>query len=262
MKTITTFGLAILILLLTLGGCGGSASKKLPSAEEQFSIAKKQYDKKRYYSAIEDFQKVIFSYPGATIVDTAQYYLALSYLGNQEYEVAAVEFRRLSNNYPLSNFVDEADYMAGVCLVKSSPKHYALDQENLKSGIRVLEDFIIDNPDSPLAKDARQMINESNLKLARKEYENGLLYYKIYDLNAAMVYFQFVVDNYTDTEYAAMAFYKLCLIAHKKAEYETALAKFTSFVEIYPNDAMVPEARKYIDELTKRLLISNAENES
>jgi outer membrane protein assembly factor BamD len=250
------------ILTVILAGCGGNALKNAPTAQQQFEYAKKKYDKEKYYDAVEGFQKVIFNFPGTTIVDTALYYLALSYYGNKEYELAAVEFQRLTTSYPLSDFVDEAQYMAAVCYLKNSPGHYGLDQEDLKTGVRMMEEFVIDNPDSPILTDARNQISQGYTKLARKEYENGILYLKMYDLTASSIYFQHVVDNYTNTEYAALALYRLSEIEYKRGNYVEAMDKFKSFISIYPGNEMIPEAQEYIDEISKRLVSSDATDDS
>lgn len=256
------FAAGLMLIMVTLADCGGKSVLTYPTAEEQFARAKQEYDSENYFKAIEQFQRVIFNFPGASVVDTAQYYLALSYFGNEDYELAAVEFRRLANNYPQSDFVDEAQYMSGVCFLKNSPGHYGLDQEDMKRGIQVLNDFLIDNPDSPLIEDARQSVLEGMTKLARKEYENGMLYYKIYDYKAASIYFQFVIDNYTDTKYAAYALFKLSEIAFKREQYTEAMDKFKSFMTIYPSNELTPKAQEYIDEISRRLETVNASGES
>lgn len=250
------------LLALMIAGCGMPVVRQAPNAEEQFALAKKEYDKKHFITATEGFQKVIFNFPGATVVDTAQYYLALSYYGNEEYELAAVEFKRLTSSYPRSDFVDEAQYMAGICYLKNTPGHHALDQEDLKRAIKVLQDFIIDNPDSPLVEDAKKDIRNGLTKLARKEYENGMLYYKMYDYKAAEIYFQHVIDNYTDTEYAAQALFKLSEVAYKRAKYANALDKFNNFITVYSGNELISKAKEYIEKITRQLETADASDES
>ncbi len=252
----------ILLIASILAGCGGPRMSSYATAEEQFTQAKKEYDKEHYLKAVEGFQRIIFNFPGATIVDTAQYFLAMSYLGNKEYELAAVEFKRLIANYPRSEYSDRAQYLAGVCYYKNTPSNYALDQEDLKKAIQVLEDFILENPDSPLVKDARANILEGMTKLARKEYENGLLYFKMYDYRAAKIYFQYVIDNYTNTSYAALALFKLSESAFKLSEYSEALEKFSQFKTLYPEHVLIPQANEYIDKITHQLETVDATDES
>jgi outer membrane protein assembly factor BamD len=239
--------------VILMNGCGSKAIKNAPTALGQYSQAMKDFEKKRYVSAIEGFQRVIFNFPGSTVVDTAQYYLGMSHFNNGDYELAAVEFNRLQMNYPKSAWVDDAQYMSGICYYKNTPRHYALDQEDLKKAIKTMEDFIIDNPDSPLIEEVRRIILEARTKLAQKEYDSGLFYFKVSEFKAAAIYFQLVVDDYTDTKYGAMALYGLAEIAFKEGRYPDALEKFNNFVSIYPANELIPKAKKYIDKINLQI---------
>ena len=256
MKRIFFIFIGIYIISI-LAGCGGGSKKFGGTVDEQYRLAKREYDKGKYLNAIDSFQRVIFNYPGATVVDTAQYYLALSYYGNQEYELAAVEFNRLRANYPHSHFADDAQYMVGVCYMKNSPSHYALDQEDLKKAITAFEDFIIDNPDSPLVEDAEKSIQEAHTKLARKDYQNGMTYFKMYSYEAARVYFQKVIDDYTDTEYASKALFKMAESYFKEKMYTESRDKFDGYLRLYPGSELADKAKRYLEEIS--IIQSNAD---
>ena len=251
-----------IIISILLQSCGVPGVQNAPSAGEQFALAKKEFDKKHYLNAIAGFQKVVFNFPGATIVDTAQYYLAMSYYENDEYELAATEFSRLNTNYPHSDYVDDAQYMAGVCYFKNTPSNYSLDQEDLKRAITTMQDFIVDNPESPLIADARKVILEARTKLARKEYENGILYFRLNDYQAADIYFQLVIDDYTDTEYASKSLFKMGETAFKQKKYLVSQAKFNSFISLYPGDGLIPRAKAYLEKTSQKLSEANALNDS
>ena len=107
-RIIILIGVAVVI---GFTGCAPALKGVAPTPEEQYARAKNQYDKEHYVRATEEFQKLIFNYPGVTMVDTAQFYLAMSYFQNDEYELASVEFNRLMMNYPRSDFADEAQYI-------------------------------------------------------------------------------------------------------------------------------------------------------
>jgi outer membrane protein assembly factor BamD len=239
-------------------GCGSPGIKTAPTAQGQFALAKKEYDKKHYLSAIEGFRKVIFNFPGATMVDTAQFYLAMAYYENEDYELASVEFNRLASNYPKSSYVDDGEYLAGVCYFKNTPENYALDQDELKKAITIMEDFIAENPDSPLVTDAKQIILAARSRLARKEYENGALYFKVADYRAAEIYFQLVIDEYTDTEYAAKALFKLAESSFKLKDYTKASDRFNNFISVYSGNEMIPDANEYLKKIEHKQKMDNA----
>jgi outer membrane protein assembly factor BamD len=238
--------------------CSSPGVKNAATAEEQFLLAKKELDKKHYLRAIEGFQKAVFNFPGATVVDTAQYYLALSYYENKEYELAAAEFQRLTINYPQSDYTDDAKYYSGLCYFRNTPGNYALDQEDLKQAIAAMEDFIIDSPDSPLLEDAKNIILQAKTELAHKEYENGILYFKLEDYRAALIYFQMVIDDYTDTEYATKAIFKMAEIAYKQKKYIEAQEKYNNFLTLYPSDKLAPKAKEHLAKIAQKLNDANA----
>jgi len=219
-----------------------------------FDSAKKDYDKGKYLNAIEKFQLLVYNFPGATLVDTAQYYLAMSYYGDKDYELAAVEYSRLKNSYPQSDYADNAQFMAGVCYFENSPKQSGLDQEDIKRSIVALGDFILDNPDSPLVSDAEMVITKARTKLARKEYDNGLVYMKIYDYRAAKIYLQYVIDDFTDTEYAPLALFKLAEIDYKMNDYKSASERFNQFMNVYAKHELIGDARNYLEKISPRLV--------
>ncbi|MCP4706564.1 MAG: outer membrane protein assembly factor BamD, partial [candidate division Zixibacteria bacterium] len=247
-----------LIGLLMISGCTSNKAMLASTADEQFQLAKREYDKGKYFNSIDAFQRVIFNFPGANIVDTAQYYLSHSYYGNKEFELAAVEFNRLLVNYPHSAFTDDAQYMVGVCYMKNSPKHHALDQEDLKRAIVALEDFILDNPDSPLKVDAKASILEARTKLAYKEYANGMTYFKMYSYKASRVYFQKVIDEYTDTDFAPKALFKIGESFYKQEKYDESKTKFDSFISIYPSNELVEKTQEYLKKMSDKLNPENA----
>lgn len=248
-----------LLLLTVLAGCGsGITMKNYNSAEEQFTQSMIAYKDHNYLKAIDGFQKVVYNFSGSSLVDSAQYYMAMAYYQDKEYFLAASEFERLIGNYPGSPFVDDAQYMSGLCYFKSSPEHYGLDQEDLYKSIEMLSDFITDYPTSELVADARETIRLGRERLAHKKYENGCMYYRLSNYESAKIYFQSVIDDFTDSEYAGKALYYLAEIEYKTDNFAEAKAKFNNFLVVYPDHELAGKARDKIAEIEKKF----AENEA
>jgi outer membrane protein assembly factor BamD len=237
--------LAVLILPPAFGvGCGGRASLSNLSADKLFTLGKEKYDDGKYRTAVEYFQAIVYDYPGESFVDTAQYYLALSYFSNEDYELARVEFNRLMTYYPSSVYADHAQFLRSVCLYEATPKHYGLDQSPLYEAIRQFEDFLIDNPESELVPDAQAYLKKARTRLAKKDFRAGLTYFRIRALEAAKIYFQKVVDDYTDTEFGAKALYYLAEAEMELKNYGEASRMFENFTLVYPEHDWVNKARE------------------
>lgn len=240
---------AIILLSLSIiavTGCGGRKSLSHLTARELYTEGLKRYNDNKYLYAIDYFQAIVFNFPGESLVDTAQYYLALSYLGNKDYKLASVEFNRLIQNYPLSVYATHSQFMSAVCLYESAPGHYGLDQSDLRAAVRQMEEFVIDHPESELIPQVQEYINTGRYKLARKLYESAVLYYRIRAYEAAKIYFQQVVDDYTDTEFGPEAVFYIAKCDFERRDFEKAKGGFSNFVAVFPDHGLASEARPLI----------------
>lgn len=231
------------VLPLTLG-CGGNKTKPLVSAQEAYKIGKDKYDHKKYLTAIESFQQVIYNYPGDPVVDTAQYFLALSYFGNKDYALASVEFNRLVLNYPGSVYASHSQFMRAVCTFEATPKNSGLDQSDLPGAISQLEDFILEHPESELVPDANKYLNLARSREAKRFFSAAVVYTRIGASAAAKIYYQKVIDDYTSSEYAPAASYGIAEEEMNMRAYDEARRRFENFVAVYSNSPLVPKAKK------------------
>ncbi len=239
----------IAAILLGLGiGCGGSNSLNNLSKNELFEYGKLKLEKKKYLAAINAFQTLVYTYPGEPIVDTAQYFLALSYYSNHDYELASAEFNRLVVNYPTSPYATQSQFMMAASAYESTPKHFGLDQTEVESAIKQLEEFIIDHPESELVPDCNKYLETAKGRLAKKTYMSGLTYSRMGASKAAKVYYQKVIDDYTSSEFAPLANFNMGKEEMRLREYDEARRRFENFVTVFSSHPMVPEAKKKIVE--------------
>jgi outer membrane protein assembly factor BamD len=229
-------------------GCSGSLKLGSLPPDELFELGRKYHNEHKYIRAIEVFQTVVYNFPGESIVDSAQYYLALSYFGNKDYTLAEREFNRLLLNYPSSVYVIHAQFMRAVCFFEGTPKHYGLDQSDLETAIRQFEDFIIDHPESELLPDARAYLLTARTRLAHKYYDGAMVYVHIERDNPAKTYFQKVIDDFTDTEYAAKSSYRLAELEYKRKNYEKALEMYSNFLVVFPEHEWAGKASERAEE--------------
>ncbi len=235
--------LTALLFVLSLG-CGGKLKLEDRTPEELMTEGLKKYNKEKFIQSTVIFQTLIYNYPGEMNVDSSQYYLAMSYFGNKEYIVAEREFNRLQLNYPSSVFANHASFMRAVCLYEGTPKHYGLDQSELGSALVLFEDFIVDHPESELMGEAQKYVLEANTRLAKKIYSAGTVYSNIDKIEPARVYFQRVIDEYTDTKFAALAAYELALLKMREKDYVAAEQHFNDFSIVFDSHELAPKAKQ------------------
>jgi len=238
----TLFLILAASLFLGMLGCGGSMNISGMPARQLFNLGLEKYQDEKYITAIDAFQTVVYNYPGAALIDSAQYYLALSYYGQKDYALAGVEFNRLLLNYPSSVFAPNSQLMKAVCYFEGTPSHYGLDQSDLKLAIQQFEDFLIDYPESEAVDDCRAYLKTARTRLARKHYSNGIVYVRVRDYRAARVYFQKVIDEFTETEYAPLATYEMAGTYYSAHDWDKAHEQYENFKTVFAEHELAAKA--------------------
>lgn len=247
-RLLTSF---IIITILVLIACGKHKLKGNLSGKERFAIAKEMFDDEDYLDAKTQFRIITLSYQGSSMIDSAQYYLAECHFHLKEYILAAAEYQKLTKMFPHSPLVDDAQYKTGLCDYELSPK-YSLDQEFTHKAIRSFQQFLEEYPNSELVPEASQKLHELRTKLAKKEYENGKIYYKMDDYEATIVYFQSVIDTYYDTKFAPQAVFGKAKSLYKLNRLDEAEELFQTFIEKYPKNKLVSKAKKELEAISQK----------
>lgn len=185
-------------------GCASREHLVRLDAEDQFAVAKRDFDKGSYSRAAESFRRLTFEHPGSARVDEAQFLLGMCYHRMKDYIQAEAEFRHLALNYPDSPFADDAFFYLGMTYYRQMPAYYH-DQSVTYKAIDSFSRFLVKYPDSEFSPRAREKITECRNRLAQKELENGKLYLKLRGYESAVLYFQHVATEYSDTKWSAEA---------------------------------------------------------
>ena len=188
-----------MILILFSLRCASLKPNDLVEIDVQFEKAKKFLDKKKYLRAQEEFNNLVIRGTHTDLGDDSQFYLAESYFLNKEYLLAISEYDRLIRRMGFSPYVEKARWRVCESYVKESPKYYK-DQRNTQKALSKLQEFIDDYPNSEYKNEANAQISELRTKLAYKEYATGILYIKMEEYPSAIISFEYLIDNYYDTE--------------------------------------------------------------
>ncbi len=231
---------AFFFLILTFFGCSSSIDTTNLGSQERLGYAIKLYNDEDYELAVTELQAIILQFPGNTVVDDAQYYLAMSRFQRGELILAAFEFSKLIKNMTASEFVPQAQFMLAETYYELSPD-FSLDQKYTKKAIEEYQAFLDFFPTNPNVPEAEKKIHELNEKLAQKEYNNALIYEKLEYFTAAMRYYDSVVETYHDTKYAPMALYNKINLLRERDRSRDALDEISKFLLRYPNDLRAKE---------------------
>jgi outer membrane protein assembly factor BamD len=229
---------------------GGEGKWQQPRAKDQLEVAQAAFDKKAYGLALKAARRVVHVWPLSDYAPHAQYLVGRCLEAQGKEEKAFKEYQKLLEKNPrIDNYEDIlkrqyliADkYLAGKWFKVWGfiPFFPSMDRT-----AGMYEDVVRNGPYSHIAPDAQLKVGT-----AREKQHNFPLAVKAYEVAA---------DRYLDRpQIAAEALYRAGLAYNKQAEtaeYDQstagqAIATFTDFKTIYPEDPRVAEADKIISSL-------------
>jgi outer membrane protein assembly factor BamD len=241
-KYIVNFFLTFFLTFFIHSCVSSDKSDILPddTAETAIQKAMRNYEQKKYLTAIDDFSLIKLKFSGTKIVDKAQFYLAMCHYQRGEYIIAAYEFENLLKNYSTSQYTKEGRYHRALSFYKLSPD-YSLDQTYTQMAIREFQNFIELYPSDSLAKDAQAKIKELRNKLALKDYKAAQLYVTLDNYKAADIYFDHIVEEYYDTDWADDALYSKIKLSISRNKLEQAIKDIEKFEKYFPDSPYLKE---------------------
>lgn len=225
MRKITWFFVTLIVLV----SCSKQVLAPLEPADE-FERAMSFFENRKYNDAALAFQRIIFYHPSSDYVDDAQFWLARSYFEKKEYTQAIIEFEYFIRNFSTSPLVEEA-YLYRVRSYLSKAPRYYKDQTETKKAVELLDEFLTRFPNSQYTNEVRDLILSARNRLAKKEVENGKLYLKLNEHDAALIYFEYVIETYPEADVSGEAKYHAALIYEKQGKSEEALSLYKELLE-------------------------------
>lgn len=211
--------------------------------EVAFNKAKAQYDDENWSTAAEAFETVVSIGRGTDLGQEAQFLLAESYYNNRRYLLAASEYDRYATFYPRSERRELVDFKAAVCYYRLSPR-YRLDQSYTQQALERFRLFNSRYPNSERVIESAEYITELRNKLARKQYEAAEFYKRTSRFSAAIVYYDLVLDNYPESNWAEEALvdkieaYILyadnSIPASQLKRYQSAITSYETYLQLFP----------------------------
>ncbi|MEJ2005969.1 MAG: outer membrane protein assembly factor BamD [Cyclobacteriaceae bacterium] len=251
----------VLIAGLTVS-CGNF--RKIEKSEDwrvKYEAALEYYENEDYFRSSTLFEQILPIVRGMPEGEKVQFYYAYSQYYQRLYDLAAHHFKVFYETYGRSEFAQEAAFMYAYSLYAASPS-YNLDQSNSIQALMAMQQFINRYPTSEFVDEASEVIDEVQVRLEKKGYENAKQYYRMQKYNAAVVSFQSFSENFPDSEYNEELAYLKFMAQFKYADnsipskqlerYREANRYYEEFVDRYPESEYIRQAEKiYVDSLEK-----------
>ena len=255
------FRRSVIVLLVIAGAvgfysCSSTEDLVIQGAGQTFHDGMQMFHDKDYVKARNQFDIVVRQYPASVYADSAQFYLAETYYNQEEYVTAAYEYGNVYKSYPSSRLAPDARFMIAKCYAAQTPR-VQLDQQGTTKANDAFQTFIDYYPQSSLVPEAEKQIMELRNRLAEKYYETAELYTTMGYYRAAVVYYDLILEQYHDSDYAdkaAIGKVKVLVKRHKDGEAKTALEKFYNS---FPNSNLREDA----DRLARTLNVKVAKQQ-
>ncbi|MDF2697774.1 MAG: outer membrane protein assembly factor BamD [Labilithrix sp.] len=193
-----------LSMVSPLAACGGGDPYQGMDAETLYRMAEVEMSEGDAENAVEVLERLHLSYGDWPRIPDASILLAQAHFENDDYLTARSEYRRFLDRFAAHPRAPEA--AVGECrsLARLVP-HPQRDQGYTEEAINVCGNVVVDYAGTPQAEEAGQLRADLRHTMAEKEYMNGNHYFRRRQYDSSIIYYQFVVDLYPETEFAPRA---------------------------------------------------------
>lgn len=235
----------------------------------KYDAAIEYYEDKDYYRSGVLLEEILPIIRGTKEAELANFIYGYTYYYQNQYILSAHYFKLFTEVYGRSEYVEEAAYMHAYSLYMQSPQP-SLDQTSTYEAIAALQNFLNKYPDSQYAEKADNLIDELQVKLETKAYENAKLYYQLRRYKAALIAFDNFQYDYPDSKFnEELAFlaietaYELANVSIRSKQeerYRKTIELHQKFIDKYPNGEYTKRAEEYYEDSIKQLTIFADQN--
>jgi len=216
-----------------ISACGGGIPYQGVPPEEIFNIGLQHYEQENWNDAITAFERVMVS-PGFSRAPEARIYIARSYFNDEKFILARSEFQRVLDRYPADTIAPHASL--GVCrsYAGASPV-VQRDQTPTRNAWQQCGNVARDYAGTRIGVQAAAIQLEMYNKLALNDYTRGQHYFRRGLYDSAIIYYEDVLANYPDSEWAPWAMYRI-ILAFEEIGYQVDADQYRErLLQTYPD---------------------------
>lgn len=227
----------LLVLAISITSCASEFEKIRTSNSPELILknAHRYFAEEDYYRAQSLFEEAIQYYRGQSEAEDIYYNLSYTHYNLGEYVLASYYFDNFSKTFYNSDKKEEAEFMSAYSNYRMSP-NFKLDQSYSKKAIEGFQTFINTHPQNERVVECNKLIDEMREKLERKSFEQGLLYHRIGQYQAALASFDNMLKDFPETSRAEETRFLMLKSAYVFAEnsiYEKKEERFLEAIKLY-----------------------------
>lgn len=201
-----------------------------------------QFDAGKWNDAVRALDRLLISFGASDLAPQARLMMAQAYFNKGDLLTARSEYQRFLDRFASSPEAPSA--ALGICksLAGLSPDPER-DQAYTNDAIGICRNVVVDYAGTPQSMEAATIANEMRMKLAEKEFLNADFYFrrKLYD--SAIKYYEFVVQLFSETEFAPEALKGIYLCNMAIGYEDLAEEARARLLESYPDSPAAQELR-------------------
>lgn len=234
---------ALLLPFLATAACASAPRFAGMTADELFAAGEREFEEGDWEEAAEILDHLLLRVadPSFARAAEARYMLAQAYFNNEDYLTAQGEYVRFVDRFPGHEQAPEA--ALGICrsfaALSPIPER---DQTYTEQAVTVCRNVVLDYSgfDDEVAQEAQDIVNRMRSKLGEKVYLNARHYFDREFWDSAIIYFEDIVENYGDTQWAPKAIVGM-IEAYGEVGYDEEVEQWRqTLLNSYPDS---PEAR-------------------
>lgn len=232
---------------------------------EQYKMAVKMYEAKKYSKALRLFDKITNSYKGKPQMERIQFMIAQSNFNTKNYTLSGYYFDRFTKNYPRSSKKEEAAFLSAYSYYKAAPR-FSLDPTDTNKALNSFQNFINTFPNSKRVDEANKYYKELRYTLEKKYFEIAKTYYTTAatdtrNYKAAIVAFDNMLADFLGTSFKEEALYYRLKAAHdfaikstqrrKAVRIKDAIKAYEKLKRNFPESKFMEDSNKMLATLQK-----------
>jgi len=151
--------------------------------------------------AIEILTQVVENAPYGKYADKAQYRIGEILKEEERFSEAGDAFSKVVYEHTQSELAEKAKYQLAFCYLKGS-RSADYDKSGIEEAIKQFKSYLRKYPNGELAGDAQAALTELEDRKALADYETGKFYQRIKKYASARIYYQGIISEYPNSNYA------------------------------------------------------------
>jgi outer membrane protein assembly factor BamD len=232
---------------------------KTEGYEKKLDAAMKYYEDEEYFKASTLFKDIKPLVKGSEESETVDFYFAYCLYNLKQYSLSSKYFKGFIELFSRSDKVTEAEYLYAISLYKESPNSN-LDQSSTIEAISAIQNFINKYPYSDYSLEANKIIDELQIKLETKNFNNAKQYYKTRNYKSAIIALNNFENDFPDSFFNEEGAYLRILSQYlisinsfedlQEKRFKETIEFYLNFVDKYPTSPFLAEAEKmYVESL-------------